>query len=723
MQFKTILVVAMLCLAMAGVSAAAEDVKACWEPCGTPVEQCDKDTTFVLFDMPNATIVESIDGYFYIDVEPDFNSNNERILTVNDIRLTIFHDKYLPNTQIMPSDQDNKEGNNLIVEEYNSAISYADLNQNGKYDLTDGVVYDLDGNDVISAGDILQTDLPATDINTVVDNNGVAELELFMTQGELGQAWTWVTLSHPAVGTELTTISSGSASELIHYVDADNSDTYNKDDKVYLIQPHDSESWWMDMKVTIGDTRVFIPADDPCIPECGTKVIQGDHDATYLLMKNLNAQLAYYTHGVIDGIPTEVYVDMDSDNRVSLGDIRLTEVSTHYPPNSKVVPSNRFDLGHELTTADQTIVRYAETDGLVGYTLGDAVYIDLTDDNVVTPGDIRLVEVSVYEQGFEDPFVYAAWSVVASNDVDVGDDLFGLLDTDGVRDGGDYTALNELLGYIDSDCSGDWTCPDKLYLQQIVDKKNYDHAVTVGDLRLYVPVNDPVSPWYGLEEWPYCGTKVTSCDIDVEYALTYMFTDYAWIKFVDKDNDGVFSDDDNAYIDMDGSDDVSTGDVRLTDVAIDGEWFYFNNTKVGDQHEGDKGDEMLPADGALMSSDRDLLGVVPSSGFEVYLFDNDCSRDWTCVDVLYLKLIDSHERDNYFVTHGDIRLFVPPELIGEANGEDPQEPECPYDTNDNQQIDIEDVNTIIDNYRTAGGMTISDVNAVIDMYRTGSYCE
>ena len=49
MQLKTILVVAMLCLAMVGISSAAEDVKACWEPCGTTVEQCDKDTTFVLF--------------------------------------------------------------------------------------------------------------------------------------------------------------------------------------------------------------------------------------------------------------------------------------------------------------------------------------------------------------------------------------------------------------------------------------------------------------------------------------------------------------------------------------------------------------------------------------------------------------------------------------------------------------------------------------------------
>ncbi len=719
MQFKTILVVAMLCLAMAGVSAAAEDVKACWEPCGTTVEQCDKDTTFVLYDLTEAQIVRSIDGYAYIDIVPDVNSNTEPILTINDIRLTIFHDKYPPNTQIMPSDQDNKEGNNLIVETFAAPIKYADLNQNGKYDLTDGVVYDLDGSNTITAGDILQTDLPATDINTVVDIDGSAELELFMTQGELGQAWDWVTLGHDAVGTELTLISTGTAAELIKYVDADNSDVYDKDDKVYLIQNHTQDSFYMDKAVTIGDTRVFIPAEDPCIPDCGTKVIQGDHDATYLLMKNLPlAKIAYYTHGVIDGIATEVYVDMDGDNRVSLGDIRLTEVSTHYPANSKVVPSNRFDLGHELTWFEnQGIITFVETDGLPGYSLGDAVYIDVDNNAEVSIGDIRLVEVEVYLLGNPVPFVFDAWSVVEFNDADIQTFSLDVLTTIG--------NVPDVLGYIDSDCSGDWTCPDKLYVQQLVNQCcdiPYDVAVTVGDLRLYVPVNDPISPWYGLEKWPYCGTKVTSCDIDAEYALTYLFSDYAWIKFVDKDNSGDFTADDNAYIDMDGTNDVSTGDVRLTDVAIDGEWFYYNNTKVGDQHEGDKGDEMLPADMYLMNSDRDLLSVIPASGFKVLLFDNDCSGDWTCVDVLYLKLDDTHMEGDFAVTHGDVRLFVPPYLIG-STPVDP--PTCPYDmAAPFGDITPADVNAVIDAVILGtGGYTPSDVNTVIDMLILGTYCE
>jgi hypothetical protein len=50
------------------------------------------------------------------------------------------------------------------------------------------------------------------------------------------------------------------------------------------------------------------------------------------------------------------------------------------------------------------------------------------------------------------------------------------------------------VGYIDSDCSGDWTFVDKLYLQQLwVDDNEHvfsspsNHVVTIGDLRLYIP--------------------------------------------------------------------------------------------------------------------------------------------------------------------------------------------------------------------------------------------
>ncbi|MCM1988009.1 hypothetical protein, partial [Methanococcoides seepicolus] len=93
MQIRTILIVAMLCLAMSGMAVAPGtvpvDEDCCWaEPCGTPVEQCDKETTFVLYES-NATIVKTIHGYVYVDMEPDdVNGANETIITAGDIRLS-----------------------------------------------------------------------------------------------------------------------------------------------------------------------------------------------------------------------------------------------------------------------------------------------------------------------------------------------------------------------------------------------------------------------------------------------------------------------------------------------------------------------------------------------------------------------------------------------------------------------------------------------------------
>jgi hypothetical protein len=75
------------------------------------------------------------------------------------------------------------------------------------------------------------------------------------------------------------------------------------------------------------------------------------------------------------------------------------------------------------------------------------------------------------------------------------------------------------------------------------------------------------------------------------------------------------------------------------------------------------------------------------------------------------------------VTHQDIRLFIPPELICE-NGEEPDD-ECDYhayDANQDGIISIGEVSNAIDDYR-ATQISIGVVSELIDLYRTGgSYC-
>jgi coenzyme F420-reducing hydrogenase delta subunit len=80
---------------------------------------------------------------------------------------------------------------------------------------------------------------------------------------------------------------------------------------------------------------------------------------------------------------------------------------------------------------------------------------------------------------------YEPYTVVKAGDYDLIGDK-DLRDPVAPYGYGLVTPIWELLGYIDSDCSGDWTCPDKLYLQQITGTIA-DDVVTIGDLRLYIP--------------------------------------------------------------------------------------------------------------------------------------------------------------------------------------------------------------------------------------------
>ncbi|MCK5712423.1 MAG: hypothetical protein KAI25_06890, partial [Hyphomicrobiaceae bacterium] len=367
--------------------------------------------------------------------------------------------------------------------------------------------------------------------------------------------------------------------DLLAFMDGDCSGDWTCADKLYLNQPHE-DAWWFDKTVTPGDVRIYIPPGDPCVPACGTKVEQGDDDAVYALMKNLDdARLAYYDEG-----SEEVYIDMDGDKKVSFGDVRLTWVSTVYPPNTKAKISNEDDMGHDLTHFDdQTLVRYAEKDGLDEYSLGDPLYVDLDNSDDVSDGDIRLTAVPVFDTSIPAGDIGAAWSIVEddgwTSDDDVGEDLINI--------GPNDEELYEVLGYIDTDCTLDWTCTDKLYIQHCVDKcgEMHDKFVSIGDFRVYVPQKA-----IDEEGWPECGTKVVQCNVDLVYTL--MKPDpYIRAGFVNRDNINGFSSLDNAYLDMDGDGYVSDGDVRLTMVEIKNETYY-PNTKVIEPHDVDLGGEL-----------------------------------------------------------------------------------------------------------------------------------
>jgi hypothetical protein len=573
-KISVLLIAAMLCVALTGI-AAAEDIKCCWEkPCGTKVVQCDNETTFTLIKAYDSQIVISIGGYVYVDMDDD----DGNYVRAGDIRLTAWHDNYGPNTKVNASDLDNGKSTSIPDQDI---LTYLDINGNGMFDLYDPVYVDLDNSTDVSDGDIRLTDVPPVDVY-YIDGPHAGELLYPAASWNNGQKWTVVngSTAQQDFGYDLYEIDSGYAWKLLAFMDGDCSGDWTCADKLYLNQPHDDE-WWFDKTVTPGDVRIYIPPGDPCVPDCGTKVEQGDDDAVYALMKNLDdARLAYYANG-----PEEVYIDMDGNNEVSFGDVRLTWVSTVYPPNTKVKVSNEDDLGHVLNHfGDQTLVRYAEKDGLDEYSLGDPLYVDLDNSTDVSDGDIRLTAVPVFNtSNLVAGEIGEAWSIVENDgytkDADVGTDLFNI--------GPNDEELYEVLGYIDTDCTLDWTCPDKLYIQQIVDEcgEMHDKFVSIGDFRVYVPQKA-----IDEEGWPECGTKVVQCNVDLVYTL--MKADpYIKAGFVNRDNVNGFSAQDNAYLDMDGDGKVSDGDVRLTRVEIKDE-IYDPNTKVKEPHDDDLGDEL-----------------------------------------------------------------------------------------------------------------------------------
>ncbi len=678
-KISVLLIAVMLCVALTGMASAAEDIKCGWEkPCGTKVLQDDEETVFVLYPI-DARIIELDEGsgYIYVDMTPD----NGDVIGKGDVRLTGYHDEYPPNSKVEFGDNDNT----LPAFELNEQdiICYLDIDNDGKYTLYDPVYIDLDNSDDVSMDDIRITDVPPVDVYDYEGN-------LMYTAGEWGEyKWTQVKglISEEDYGRDLYHIGSGYAEDLLGWVDGDCTGDWDNIDKLYINQPTDEPQF--DHFVTIGDVRLFIPEDNPYL-DCGTKVEQGDMDAVYALMVDTGARMAYYPGGA--GGNDEVYIDMDDDGIVSIGDVRLTEVSTHYEPNTKVKDSDRWDLGHVLKEMSQCLIKYNDLDGLDGYSLGDPLYIDMDDDKEVSDGDIRLNDVPVFDMDdMTAGDIGQAWSVVVGGlnaDDDVGWGLDGLRD---IRN--NCASVNELLGYIDSDCSGDWTCVDKLYLQQLVQKdpcgdstpdgseidnprgmEPYNLFVTVGDHRLYIPQKA-----IDEEGWPICGTKVTMCDIDVVFALNTPYNmdagDEGYIRagFVERGSgtgtEQGFNLEDFAYLDMDGDGMVSDGDIRLTYVEISG-ISYEPNTKVKAPHDKDLG-QTLRFDSGFDYWCSD--GEFPF-GFLMYMDINE-NGVYDVEDPLYLDsdpLGPGTESESFLwwttytptITSGDIRLTDVPIVNG-----------------------------------------------------------
>lgn len=705
----------------------AQDIKCAWESCGTRVAEADVDpayalipiqATFAFFDYNNPSGSSGVfddSDTMYVDM------NNDGRINPGDVRITPWHNvplgddqfKYPANTKVGNDEDQNLP---LVTPGQAGLITYMDINSNGVYDLADPLYVDTDYSTTVSTHDIRLT-----------------------TNAWGYQPYTTVTVTDDDDGKALVVLGAGIPAEMLGYIDDDCSGSWTCSDKLYLQQPAlgpDPSPNSM-LYVTIGDHRLYIPQaaiDDEGWPSCGTKVEQADMDAVYVLATPLSAngsqiiQIGWFdymgTTGVFDDEDT-VYVDMNGDGLVNPGDVRLTPwhndpLDTKYPANTKV--DNDEDQNLPLVTPSQAnLVTFYNENSMYGYDLGDPVYLDMDGNGVVTTYDVRLTPTAGY----------AAYTSVKASDAD-RQEVRALIPI-----GTGIPA--DLIGYIDSDCTGTWSCPDKLYLEQPA----LDWQVTIGDVRLYIP-QDAIDN----EAWPSCGTKVEQCDIDAVYRLKnfwtnngapqLMFYDYTISGTV-----GVFDNSDTLYLDMDANNVISANDVRLTPwhnvPEDDADFKYAANTKVfndadlnkplrpipggfayfniNGQYGFDLGDPIyvdVNGDGTVSLFD---VRLTPTAGFDAYTtvrpgdddlgevllaippeigyIDSDCSNTWSCPDKLYLEQISQLAPGaNGIVSIGDMRLYIPPSEIGPVQPGPCDE----YDTNGQAGIQIDEAVTAVVDY-------------------------
>lgn len=710
-KYSTLCVVAIIMLSSVGLVTAQDEIKCFWEPCGSKVVEADVDPVYALtpigatfafydYNMPSGAVgVFDDSDTMYVDM------NNDGIINPGDVRITPWHNvpvgdsdfKYAANTKVA---NDLDQNLPLVTPVQNGLITYMDVNSNGVYDLADPLYVDSDYSCTVTTHDIR------------------------LTTNVWGyQPYTTVKIVDADEGKVLGIVGDGNPGPMLGFIDDDCSGTWTCTDKLYLQQPPGQDFSPNSMQyVTIGDHRLYIPQDaidNEDWPSCGTKVEQSDIDAVYVLAQPLGderpvIQIGWFDYmgaaGVFDDADT-VYVDMDGNGLVNPGDVRLTPwhndpLDTKYPANTKV--GNDEDQNLPLFIPDQAnLVTFYDENSMYGFDISDPVYLDLDGNGVVTTYDVRLTPTAGY----------AAYTSVKPNDADRTEVRFLNPIQTGIP--------GNLIGYIDSDCTGDWSCPDKLYLEQPDAHGAIDMFVTIGDSRLYIP-QDAIDN----EDWPPCGTKVEQCDVDAVYRLKAFWTgqqppQLAFYDYTIFGDVGVFDNSDTLYIDMDANGVITTNDVRLTPwhnvPADDSDFKYPANTKVFNDLDLNKPLVGLPgvtfayfningqygfdlADPIYVDVDGDgevsLFDVrlTPTAGFDAYTtvrtgdgdlgevlvaippaigyIDSDCSNTWSCPDKLYLEQL-SVAGANGFVSIGDMRLYIPP---GEIGGVEPGSCEI-YDTN------------------------------------------
>lgn len=306
------------------------------------------------------------------------------------------------------------------------------------------------------------------------------------------------------------------------------------------------------------------------------------------------------------GSDETIYLDVDGDDEVSIGDVAIGPGSDASVNEGEVIESGADEIGTDLESsfpANGGVLRFFDANGNNAYDAEDDLYLDvggLTDDEV----ESRDLAVACGDNSDD-----------CSNPgerVETGDDAIGAaLKAFGTQPS---------FAFLDQDGGGTYNHVDPIFLDA-----DDDSVATGGDIPLSEP--DVVS-------LATFGEPLTDDDDEVEFCFRFTFAS-AKVGFIDEDNSGAYNPGEPLYLDRAGDDDVDAQDVRLieTDEHSAGTFVRGSDSDQGD---------------GLTSFASDLPFVFrDANGDASYTLENDDDDD----DEIYLDL-DASDK----VSVGDARI-------------------------------------------------------------------
>ncbi|HQL69137.1 MAG TPA: hypothetical protein PLK43_08380, partial [Caldisericia bacterium] len=284
-----------------------------------------------------------------------------------------------------------------------------------------------------------------------------------------------------------------------------------------------------------------------------------------------------------------LFDDRDQSGTVSLGDNMLTGI-VYFPPLTTVAfndpdAGGRISAPTSLRSFSGTDTRHADNGQTPGsYDPGEAIYQDCDSNYLVNVGDIRLSTVAMMSNGAMT--YYDILSVVASSDRDAGTRLMDFKIVSGEEE-----------VFLSSDATYD---PGEPVYKNGTGRTTLGTTPVPGDIRLsswsvaaYMPTGTTLTGQADLYNQlvPFNTSQITKAELITEHrtAIGTNFINYTGADFIQNSNNTEISTpmagnvcpppiipippipdllDGWMYRDMDGSNDVTPGDVRLTRVEI-----------------------------------------------------------------------------------------------------------------------------------------------------------